>query len=280
MANNIETRVEWTTMLDEVFKNESKTSILDSNDEVVKAGANAHEVKVAKIDMDGLGNYNGSYTDGDVSFTWETKTFNYDRSKRLHVDAYENEETAGEAFGNLAGQFIRTKVVPEADTFRLSTYANKAGNKAENASFADGKAVLKALRACINTMDEAEVPEEGRVLFIVPTLYNMVADLDTTASRDALSSFSTIVKVPQARMNMVVNLNEDGYTTEAGKEINFLALVPQAVIQTNKHDEPKIFMSSENQNSRDHLFIYDVYGLAEVYDNKTDAIYVNARSLA
>ena len=40
------------------------------------------------------------------------------------IDNMDNEETAGIAFGRLAGEFIRTKVVPELDAYRFAKYAS------------------------------------------------------------------------------------------------------------------------------------------------------------
>lgn len=282
MANNIQLRTDMVELLDEKYKKEALTSILDTNSELVQAGANAHEIQVAKIDMDGLANYDkaNGYVDGDVTLEWETKRFNYDRGRKFGVDRTEDEESGDLAFGQLAGQFIKQKVAPEVDATRICEYSKKAGNKAENASFTDGKAVVKALRACVNTMDEAEVPEEGRVLFITPTLISMVEDLDTSASRAVLDRFSTIVRVPQSRMNMKVTLTDNGFTTTSGKEINFLAVVPEAILQIPKHEIPKFLSADDNIDADKHVYTYRTYQLFEVLDNKTDAIYVNARSLA
>lgn len=46
---------------------------------------------------------------GDVTLTNETVSFNYDRGRVFTVDAMDDEETAGIAFGRLAGEFVRTK---------------------------------------------------------------------------------------------------------------------------------------------------------------------------
>ena len=50
------------------------------------------------------------------------------------------------------------------------------------ASLTDAAAVLAALIASQNKMDEDEVPTTERYLFITPTLYNLVQNIDTTTS--------------------------------------------------------------------------------------------------
>ncbi|MEG0996980.1 MAG: hypothetical protein RSH26_08465, partial [Clostridia bacterium] len=129
MENSINLAKTYVPLLDEVYKEASKTAVLDGNAELMQAGANANELIIPKMSMDGLADYrrNGGYVNGDVTLTNETVTCNFDRGRMFTVDNMDNVESAGVAFGLLAGEFIRTKVVPELDAFRFSTYAGTAG---------------------------------------------------------------------------------------------------------------------------------------------------------
>ena len=117
MANNITKFKKYVPLLDEVYKQAALTSVLDSDSSLAQEGANANEIIIPKIDMDALGDYdrNSGYTNGDVTLTNETVKFNYERGRMFSVDAMDNEETAGIAYGKLASEFIRTKVAPEGD---------------------------------------------------------------------------------------------------------------------------------------------------------------------
>ena len=162
--NAIELAKQFVPVLDEVYKNASLTSDLDGAAELARAGANANELIIPMLSMQGLGDYsrNSGYVDGDVTLTNETIKCNFDRGRMFTVDTMDNLETAGIAFGRLAGEFIRTKVVPEIDAFRFACYAGKPGiSKAGAASLSTGEAVLKAIRAANDKMDEDEVPQEG-----------------------------------------------------------------------------------------------------------------------
>ena len=119
MANSITKFKRYIDLLDEVYTQESKTAILDGDSTLVRMGANANEIIIPKILMDGLADYsrNGGYVKGNVTLTNETVALNYDRGRKFIVDAMDNEETAGVAFGRLSSEFIRTKVVPELDAF-------------------------------------------------------------------------------------------------------------------------------------------------------------------
>lgn len=99
--NNIAKFSKAINMLDGVYKLASCTSVIDSDSTLVKAGANANELIIPKLTMDALADYSRSngYASGDVTFTNETVTFNYDRGRRFNVDNMDNEESAGLAFG-------------------------------------------------------------------------------------------------------------------------------------------------------------------------------------
>lgn len=56
---------------------------------MVKQGANANEILIPKMDMDGLANYDkaAGYEEGGVTLDYETKKCSYDRGRMFTVDA-------------------------------------------------------------------------------------------------------------------------------------------------------------------------------------------------
>ncbi|MDU4326018.1 MAG: hypothetical protein E7I48_11655 [Clostridium celatum] len=288
MANAIALAKKYVPLLDEVYKKASLTSILDSDASLAKEGSNTNEIIIPKIDMDGLGDYdrNSGYVNGDVTLTWETVKFNYERGRMFNVDAMDDEESAGLAFGKLSGEFIRTKVVPEVDAFRFATYAGTEGIGKVEATLTTGEAVLKALRDGSTTMDEAEVPTEGRILFITPTLKGLVDDVDTTKSKEVMKKFSAVIEVPQSRFYSAIELNDGksssqekgGYKKASlGRNLNFMIIEPSALLQFPKHVVPKIVRPEHNQTADAWKYGYRNYGLADVYENKVAGIYAHIK---
>lgn len=96
MANTIALRKAYSTMLDEVYKLASLTAVLDGPNDLVKEGANANEILIPKLSMQGLANYNKQtgYVAGDVTLEYETKKCTYDRGRMFTVDAMDNIESA------------------------------------------------------------------------------------------------------------------------------------------------------------------------------------------
>lgn len=277
--NNIELSTIYLPKLDEVYKNEAKTSILDGDETTVQKGLNG-EIKVAKLDMDGLGDFsrNDGYTKGSTSFKWETVKYDKERSQDLRIDRLDNQEALGMPFAKLSSEFIRTKVVPETDAARIAKIAGVEGISEKEEALNDGAGVVSALRACTNKMDEDEVSTENRILFITPTLRGMVDDLDTTKSKKVLERFSTIIEVPQTRMYTAVTLNDGtenyGYKKADGaNDINFLCVEKSAAV-TAMDQFIKYFTPDEDQNGDDNVFKYrnnNLYG--HVYENKLAGVY-------
>lgn len=277
-------------LLDEVYKQSSKTAILDGDNSLIQAGKGAGEIVIPKMSFDGLANYsrNSGYVKGAVTLTHETVPFNYDRGRKFIVDAMDNEETAGVGFGQLASEFIRTAVVPEMDAFRFASYAQITGVGKVAAALSTGANVVSALRTATNTMDEAEVPSEQRILFITPTLHGLIDDMDTTSSKEILSRFSQIIDVPQSRFYDKIVLQDGsssgqetgGYTTPGGKKINFMVVHTPAILQYTKHTVDKIITPEANQESDGWMFFYRAYGLADAYENKAAGIYVHTVTAA
>ena len=283
MDNNIELVTKYVPVLDELYKTATLSSVLDAQTQIDFSNGNA--VKVMKVETTGLGDYSRQegYAKGTASLTWETLTLAEDRSAELSVDRMDDEEALRMAFGAIAGEFTRVNVAPEIDAYRFAKYAKTANISSATGSLADGAAVVAALRACATAMDEAEVPAENRVLFITPTNYGLVEDLDTTKSREVLKRFASIVHVPQTRFYTDITLNAGGdawgFTkASGGAELNFLAVAKNAVVQAKKLALPKIFDPDTNQLKDAWMFQYRLYHDAFVLENKAKGIYAHKKA--
>lgn len=108
MSNTIELAKSFVPKLDECYRLASLTSVLDGAPELAKQGANANELIIPMMSMDGLADYsrNGGYVQGGVTMTNETVKCNFDRGRRFDVDVMDDLETAGLALAEWGGQDI------------------------------------------------------------------------------------------------------------------------------------------------------------------------------
>lgn len=279
--NNIELSTNYLPLLDEVYKGAVKTSVLDGDKNTVQKGLNG-EIKVAKLDMDGLGDFdrNTGYTEGSSKLVWETIKYDKERSQKLKIDRLDNEESLGIMVGKLSSEFLRTKVAPETDAARISKIASVTGISKVEETITTGDEMYKALRNGTNKMDEDEVSTENRILFITPTGKALVDDLESYKSKSVMARFSQVIEMPQTRMYTAVTLNTGnenyGYKKATGaSDINFM-IVERSAVVTAMDQYIKYFSPDEDQNGDSHIFPYRNYNLyGHVYENKLAGVYVS-----
>ena len=296
MANAITTIQKYLPLLDQVYAAASCSAILDTPNALVRETADAKTVLIAETSMSGLGDYSRAdgFVSGDLTLEWKPYTFEYDRGRTFQIDAMDDAETMGLAFGSLASEFIRIKVTPEIDAVRFAKYATNAGTVV--GADLTNKTTVSAIATAEVVMEEKEVSLANCVLFITPTSYGYVKD-DTDHFQRTLvpsenpnrnfGSFDEmpIVKVPQTRFYTAVTLG-DGKTNAAGgyakgegaKDINFMIVDRASVIQLIKHGKIRVFDPDTNQSADAYKVDYRVYHDAWVLNNKKNGIYCHTKA--
>lgn len=286
MANLIALAKSYVPTLDEVYKLASLSAVLMSDQGLATPGAKANEICIPKLSMGGLGEYSrvNGYAQGDVTLEYETVQFNFDRGRKFVVDVEDDEESMNVAFGRLGAEFVRTKVAPEVDAFTFAKLAGEAGHKVTG-TLSAGTDVTAAITTANSAMDDAEVPKEGRILFITSAHLNNIKALDTTKSREMLAGFSQIITVPQGRFYTAITQLDGktsgeeagGYTkATGGKNINFMIVHPSAVIKFSKRVVGHVIPPELNSDSDGYILKFREYDLVDVFENKTDGVYVHS----
>ena len=295
MTQSIALAQKFQPILDEIYKASSLTARMDAKTKPVNfAGANV--VQVFKTDPIGLGKYDrvSGYPAGQVVGSWETLTLATERGRSFVIDRMDDEETLGMAFGTLAGEFIRTKVVPEVDAYRFSKYASTASINAATPGTLDANSIVAALDTAKLELDKDEVPSEGRLLYISDTCLSylegkvsrFLGNENAVDKRVTKYSGMEVIMVPQTRFYKGITL-DDGLTVDAGgysktvstgKDINFMIIHPTAVLQVAKHDSLKVFTPEQNQTTDGWLMQYRLYHDAFVYANKLNGIYLHCKA--
>lgn len=292
VTNSIALAAKYLPLLDEIYTSESKTAILDTASERVQfTGANT--VNLFTLSTMGMSNYsrNAGFVPGDVNGTWVPYVLNTDRGRSYMVDALDNDESLGMAFGSLLSVVEREHVIPEVDATRFAAYASgAAAGQVVTATISAGAAAVAAVDTAIAALDNAEVPYEGRILYVNPNFYAYLRGGITrfVENRDADVNNNVeyyndmrVITVPQGRFNTAVTLaaptasNVAGGFTTSGDAINFMIVHPSAVMQVMKHYVPRIFSPQVNQEADAwKLNLRFAHG-AWVLSNKTNGIYVH-----
>lgn len=305
MTNQIDLVTKYLPLLDEVYKVNAKTAILDADPSMVQATSEANVVKVAKVDMDGLGNYSktNGYPVGSITAGWETWTFSNDRGRRFNLDKMDNMENLTMAFLGMAGQFLRTKVIPEKDAYTIAAIASHSGvtSKAESLTSSN---VKQSIDASISALGEAEVDEGNIVIFCTPTVKGA---LETQINRSLASGETSygqklnyyneipLISIPQTRFYNAIDLLDGTSTGETaggykkhtstgasgdadGVNLNYVIMDRNAALTIQKNAVAQIFAPEVNQLHDGWTFNYRFYYDTFVYDNKTPGIIVSKAS--
>ena len=295
MANTIELAKKYTTLLDEEYRASSKTSILDAPAGLVQeVVGQANTFLIPSISLQGLGDYgrNTGYVDGDVDFSYESHTLTQDRGRKFQIDYLDQKETIGTVLGAVTGQFLKQKVIPEIDAYRIATMAGLAGNVATPATL-DKTTVDEAISLGKTVMSEAEVNTDDRILFITPTVLTALENSDLfTKNIDGKAAGSRdkrivgtydgmmVVEIPQTRMYTALTIYDGstagqeagGYIKNAttGKDINFMIVSKSAVLGITSHATLRIFDPMQNINYDGWQIDYRIYHDLFVPGNKNN----------
>lgn len=292
VGNDITLAQKYLAMLDEVYARESLTSMFEMpEDEVRWVGAKT--ALLYDLNPVGLANYsrNAGFVAGDVDGSWNPYEIEVDRGRSFLADSMDDEETMGLTFGKLLGVEERRFVIPELDAYRFAKIAGTSGVDGTTETISTAAAALDAIDTATASMDDNEVPYEGRILFCNPTFYKYLkGSLDRRIMNGdnnvdynvAYLDNMRVISVPSKRFNTAITLNAPtssdgigGYTA-TGQTINFMIVHPSAIMGVVKHRIPNIFSPADNQEADGWKLNYRIYHDIWVRKNALDGVYVNA----
>ena len=264
--------------VDEQFTTESKKEIMTNKDFAFTGG---HTVKIYKVSTGKMNDYGRKGpTEGNWSRYGEVESLNAttqsmaltkDRSFTFAIDVLDTDETGGslEAASALARQ-IREVVIPEVDKYTMNAMCDLAGNKPVAKELTKDNIYSEIITAN-SVLDDAEVPETGRVLVVTPATYILMKQckdivMETDIGNDmrvrgviANLDGLTVIKVPAARLP---------------EKFGFMIAHPCATVAPTKlesyktHDNPPGISGALVEGR----VVYDAF----VLDNKKNAIYYQA----
>ena len=262
-ANAISYAELYLPLIDEAYKAESKSAVLDTLSEYVRfTGGNT--VNIFNINPVGMANYdrNAGYVPGDVTGTWQPYVLETDRGRSYQVDFLDNEQAMGLVVPNLLATVERQHIIPEVDAYRFAEYASgaAAGNVVTE-TLSAGAATIASIDGATEALDNAEVPYEGRILFVSPGTYRLIKSGITrmVMNRDRDVDYNVemyndmrVITVPQPRFSTAITLanpttssGAGGYTA-SGDNINYMIIHPSAVLQVMQHYAPRVFSPEQN----------------------------------
>lgn len=172
---------------DELFKAESRKSLLTNTD---FDWTGAHTVAVWKISTVGLNDYaRNRYADDpegsvasisrygelfDLNAQTQELLLKKDRSFIFNVDKLDEDETEGQVeAGKALARELREVVVPEVDAYTYNVMVEGAGTTAEAVELTKDN-IYNLILDGNEMLDDAEVPENERVLLVTPATHTIL----------------------------------------------------------------------------------------------------------
>lgn len=265
---------------DEIFVNESKKTLLTNND---FTWTGAHTIFIYKVNTVPMTDYSRAPVKGFTGSRYgeingldagvEEFTLRKDRSFTFAIDKLDEDETLQQlqAATALARQ-QREMVIPEVDTYVYNVMCEKAGHKPSAVELTAENIYLEIIKASA-ALDNAEVPEAGRVLLVTPDVFLMMKQCKEivmeTVIGDELRALGVIsnldgcnvVKVPANRLP---------------RKFGFMIAHPSATVAPTKLEDYKIHVDPPGISGSlvEGRVVYDAF----VLENKAKAIYYQERT--
>lgn len=263
---------------DEQFSTESKKALVTNQD---LSWTGAHTIKVYKITTSGMNDYgrNGPAKGNwsrygavkDLDATTEEFTLKKDRSFTFAIDKLDTDETAAQlAAATALARQNREVVIPEVDAYVFGVMCENAGHKPAAVALTPENLYTEILIAS-QALDDAEVPETGRVLAVTPATYALMKKCkDITMETDignelrlkgviGILDGMSVQKLPAARLP---------------KGFGFLVAHPCATVAPVKLEDYTVHENPPGISGAlvEGRIVYDAF----VLDNKAKAIYYHA----
>lgn len=284
---------QFTNLLQQKYATEVKSDDLTKSNLGVQF-MNAQTIKLPRMSLSGYKDHTrtAGFNSGTMSNDWEPKKLSHDRDIEFWIDPMDIDETnLTLSVANIQNTFETEQAIPEKDCYRFSKlHSELITYKAANidTSVITAANFLDAFDEKMSKMDEAGVPEEGRILYVTPSMNKIIKNADgmqRTIMITAPNSINrkvhslddvTIKMVPAARLKTKYNFTDGCVADATAKQINFIIIHPTCVVCREKYAYIKLFTPGTDSRTADgYLYQNRNYGDLFLLEKKADGIAMN-----
>ena len=300
--NTLQYSQQFQTVLDAQMLASATSAFMEANAGQVKYDG-GDTVHIPEISMQGLAKYDRDegFNQGSVTLKFNPYKMTQDRGRTFQLDSMDVNETNFVATaGTVMGEFQRTQVIPEIDSYRYSKIAALATAESKvTTGFTPADAtILEKLEAEITEIQDVVGEDEGLIVVMSTKLrtilnnadkfnrYLNVAEFKNGSINTTVKSFNDIpiLGVPSARMKTAYVFNDGktanqqagGFKADTGaKDINWIIMPQRAPIAVSKTDKVRVFTPDVNQKADAWKIDYRKYHDLWIPKNRFAAIRVN-----
>ncbi|QEL88477.1 capsid protein [Bacillus mycoides] len=257
----------------------------------------AKTIQIPRIKVGGYTDVNrdvvGNYT-RRVDNSFEPKTLSHDREFRTLVDPVDVDETnMAVTIANITRVFNDEEATPEHDKYMASKLYSEytAAGKTADVTVLDKSNVLGVFDQMMLEQDEAEVPQQGRILYVTPAVKKLLKEAEAIqrsldikgAGENAVNRgiYSlddvTIVTVPSSRMKTAYNFTNGAVADATAKQINMILIHPLAVVSPQQYEFVSLDQPSATTGGK-YLYYERKYWDVFILGAKVDGVKFNITS--
>lgn len=283
---------QFTDLLQQKYSKELCSDALTKSNLQVKF-LNAQVIKLPRLTVSGYKDHTRTpgFNSGTLSNDWEAKKLEHDRDIEFFVDPMDIDETnLTLSVANIQNTFETEQAIPEKDSYRFSKLHAEltAFSGRINTTVIDAANFLEAFDTEMAIMDEAGVPQEGRVLYVTPAMNKVVKQaegIQRTIAVNTASSINrnvhslddvTIRMVPAARMKTAYNFTDGCVVAEGAKQINWILIHTSCVVCRDKYSYIKLFTPGTDSRTADgYLYQNRNFGDLFLLEKKVHGVAMN-----
>lgn len=285
----------FTDLLQQKYTKEMCSVALTQSNPQVKF-LNAQTIKLPRMTVSGYKDHarTPGFNSGTLSNDWEPKKLSHDRDIEFFVDPLDIEETnLTLSMANIQNTFETEQAIPEKDSYRFSKLhaeLTKYSGRIDN-TVVDAATFLKVFDTEMAIMDDAGVPEEGRILYVTPTMRAIVKEAEGISRSITVNTPSTINRkvhsiddvtikmVPSARMKTKYNFTDGCVAAEDAKQINWILIHPTCVVCRDKYSYIKLFTPGTDSRTADgYLYQNRSFGDLFLLEKKVEGCSMNVQA--
>lgn len=290
--NTLEFATKFAGELDKMIVQKAVTGFFADNTLRAKF-VGAKTVIIPDIDFVGLTDYDrdNGFSKGKMTVAHTSYELTQDRARSLQIDREDMDETGiANLAGQIMGEYIRTKVVPEMDAYTLSKLAGIAVSKSNTKTLDTSKAYAQFVELANGVMAKAGFDAE-LVAFVNADVYAAFMNSTEIQRHITVSDFkqgevnlkvkkiNDVVLIPVASDRMKTEFTDDAENgglkaTDAAKNIGMLILPKKAASLVKKSEKIRVFEPETNQDADAYKFDYRVY--YDVFVKKSNLDFIAA----
>lgn len=282
----------FTNLLQQKYAKELCSDALSQSNQQVKF-INAQTIKLPRMTVSGYKDHTRTpgFNTGTMSNDWEAKKLEHDRDVEFWIDPMDIDETnLTLSMANIQNTFETEQAIPEKDSYRFSKLHSEleAYSGRINTDVITAANFLEAFDEEMSVMDEAGVPEEGRILYVTPSMKKIIKEAEgiqrvmsvttpSTINRNVHSLDDVMIKmVPSARMKTKYNFTEGCVAAEDARQINWILIHTSCVVCRDKYSYIKLFTPGTDSRTADgYLYQNRSYGDLFLLEKKVEGCAMN-----